>query len=111
MMDSGKPASATDGKIVNEDTMDAQAALDPDDTAPTVDKVKPTGRKAPPGAIVTATFSEAMAADTTDDATLTLEKGQKTVAAKAVVYDAATKTAVFDPKPSKLVSGPPTPPR
>ncbi len=110
MMDSGKPASATDGKIVNEDTMDAQAALAPDDTAPTVDKVKPTGRKAPTRANVTATFSEAIDAGTTNDATFAHE-GPEDGRREGDVYDPATKTAVFDPKPSKLVSGPPTPPR
>ena len=105
MMESGKPAPATAGKTLTGDMIDAHAALGPDNTAPTVDKVKPTGRKASPRTNVTATFSEAMAAGTIDEATFTLAKGQKTVAAKAVAYDAATKTAVFDPKPSKLVSG------
>ena len=105
IMNSGKPAPATAGKTLTGDMVDAHAALTPDTTAPTVDKVKPTGRKASPRANVTATFSEAMAASTIDEATFTLAKGQKTVAAKGVAYDAATKTAVFDPKPNKLVSG------
>ena len=93
IMDTGKPLSATAGKTVTGDMVNAQAALFPRVTA-TVPKANATGvRRA---SNVTATFSEAMNANTIKGTTFTLKAGTKSVAA-VVSYNATAKKATLNP--------------
>ena len=75
------------------------------DAKPTVKGVAPTGRKVSRAANVTATFSEAMDADTIDTATVKLtKKGARSPVQATVSYDPATMKATLDPA-KQLVKG------
>ncbi len=93
IMDTGKPLSATAGKTVTGDIVDSQAALFPrvNTTVPV-----PNATGIARGSNVTATFSEAMNADTIKGATFTIKAGTKSVAA-VVSYSATARKATLNP--------------
>ncbi|MDP9411383.1 MAG: Ig-like domain-containing protein, partial [Actinomycetota bacterium] len=98
IMDTGKPLSATVGKTVTGDMVNAQAALFPRVTA-----TSPTAGKTGVlrGTNVTATFSEAMKATTVNATTFTLVRdGTTTKISATVTYDATTKKATLNPSAS-----------
>ena len=111
VMDTGKPLAAMAGITVTGDMVDAQAAVGGggggDTTSPKVTSTVPkaTATGVAPGANITATFSEAMDAVTTDgdpntinETTFKLFKAGTTNQILAVVtYDASAKKAILNP--------------
>ena len=109
IMDTGKPVPAMAGITVTGDMVDAEAAVGGggDTTSPRVTSTVPkaTATGVAPGANITATFSEAMDAVTTDGdpntingSTFKLFKAGTTNLIPAVVtYDASTKKAILNP--------------
>ena len=93
IMDTGKPLPATVGKTVTGDMVDAQAALFPRVTA-TVPKANVNGIRR--GSNVTATFSDAMNANTIKGTTFTLKAGTTSVGT-VVSYSATTRKATLNP--------------
>jgi subtilisin family serine protease len=109
VMDTGKPVPAMAGITVTGDMVDAEAAVGGggDTTSPRVTSTVPkaTATGVAPGANITATFSEAMDAVTTDGdpntingSTFKLFKAGTTNLIPAVVtYDASAKKAILNP--------------
>ena len=109
VMDTGKPVPAMAGITVTGDMVDAEAAVggSGDTTSPRVTSTVPkaTATGVAPGANITATFSEAMDAVTTDGdpntingSTFKLFKAGTTNLIPAVVtYDASAKKAILNP--------------
>jgi subtilisin family serine protease len=108
VMDTGKPIPAMAGITVTGDMVDAKAAVGDDDTtAPKVDFTTPANgaTRITPGANVTATFTEAMDARTTDGdpstintTTFKLMKAGTTNLIEALVsYNATAKKAILNP--------------
>ncbi|MBA3290075.1 MAG: Ig-like domain-containing protein [Actinobacteria bacterium] len=98
VMGTGKPASATVGKTVTGDIVDADAAIDL--SAPTVLKVSPIGKKVQPTAKPTVTFSKPMDKDTIDRSTFTLRKGTTQIPVKTVNLDSTGTKAILAPSKS-----------
>jgi subtilisin family serine protease len=95
IMDTGKPLSATAGKTVTGDMVDARAALFPRVTA-TAPKPNTTGIRRDFN--VTATFSEAMKGTTVNGKTFTLVKAGTTRKMSATVsYSSTKKKATLNP--------------
>jgi hypothetical protein len=69
-----------------------------DTTAPTVESVRPSGKKVTPRVNITVTFSEPMERGTITGITLKLFKKNSTIAIPAMVtYNATKKTAILNP--------------
>ena len=95
IMDTGKPLSATAGKTVTGDMVDARAALFPRVTA-MAPKPNTTGIRGDSNA--TATFSEAMKGTTVNGKTFTLVKAGTTRKMSATVsYSSTKKKATLNP--------------
>jgi subtilisin family serine protease len=109
VMDTGKPLSAMAGITVTGDMVDAEAAVGgggettPPRVTSTVPKATATG--VAPGANITATFSEAMDAVTTDGDPSTIDgttfklfkAGTTNLIGAVVTYDATAKKAILNP--------------
>lgn len=108
VMDTGRPAPATNGKTVTGDMADAQAAAAASDiTPPNVRSTAPTSGVARVArtANVKATFSEAMKASTINRNTFKLKKqGASANVGAVVTYTAATKQATLNPN-ANLAAG------
>jgi len=98
VMDSGKPVSATAGKTVTGDMVDAQAALFAEYACMTNVSPAENAKGVVVATNVTGTFLGEMDPTTLNASTFTLTKQGSTTAVEATVdYDAATKTATLDP--------------
>jgi subtilisin family serine protease len=108
VMDTGKPLAAMAGITVTGDMVDAEAAVGGDDTtAPRVTSTVPkaTATGVAPGANITATFSEAMDASTTDGDPSTIngttfklfKAGTTNLIPAVVTYDASAKKVILNP--------------
>jgi subtilisin family serine protease len=94
VMDSGKPVSATSGKTVTGDMVDAEATLLGVRNVSPASNAKGVARSTN----VTATFISEMDPTTLNTSTFTLkEQGSTTPVEATVSYDAASKTATLDP--------------
>jgi large repetitive protein len=107
VMDTGKPVPAMAGITVTGDMVDAQAAVGGEPTPPKVISTVPkaTAKGVAPGANITATFSEAMDAVTTDGDKSTINEttfklfkaGTTNLIGAVVTYDPNTKKAILNP--------------